>query len=110
MKYTLIKGTYHVVVQSPDADSIKFRAANPALWQLIDTENRDVFERNLLEGQGVVQLRFEGVDALETHFTPPNLPAPDDVKLLKNPALVQPAPKGYKQLPTIGSQATDIML
>lgn len=110
MKYTLIKGSYHVVSQSPDADSVKFKAYDPALWQQIDTENRAAFERNFAEGEGVIMLRFEGVDALETHYTPPNITAPDDVKNLSNPALTPPKPKGYKQLPAIGGQATDLML
>lgn len=73
MKYTLIKGTYHVVGQSPDADSIKFRAANPALWNEIDTEHRDIFASNFNAEGGVVTLRLEGIDALETHYSAPSL-------------------------------------
>jgi hypothetical protein len=71
MNYTLIKGSFHVVGQSPDGDSLKFRAANAMLWDCIPTENREIFIKNFKENAGVVQLRLEGIDALETHYTPP---------------------------------------
>jgi hypothetical protein len=71
MNYTLIKGSFHVVGQSPDGDSIKFRAANAMLWDCIPTENRELFLKNFKENAGVVQLRLEAIDALETHYTPP---------------------------------------
>ena len=70
MNYTLIKGSFHVVGQSPDGDSLKFRAANASLWDKIQTENRDLFIKNFKEAAGVVQLRLEGIDALEMASTP----------------------------------------
>jgi hypothetical protein len=72
--YTLIKGSYHVVGQSPDGDSLKFRAANASLWDKVQTENRDIFIQNFKEAAGVVQLRLEAIDALETHYTAPKPP------------------------------------
>lgn len=33
MKYSLIKGDYYIVGHSPDGDSLKFKANNPARWQ-----------------------------------------------------------------------------
>ena len=71
MNYTLIKGTFHVVGQSPDGDSLKFRASNPKSWDKIITENREKLLENMEENEGVVQLRLQGVDALETHYSPP---------------------------------------
>jgi hypothetical protein len=109
VKYTLIKGFYHVVMQSPDADSVKFRAANDSLWQRIDTDNREVFERQLAEGAGVVTLRLQGVDALETHYSPPSLPAPADVKTLKT-TLTPPSAGSFKQLPAFGQLSSDKLL
>ncbi len=53
MNYTLIKGIYYVVGQSPDGDSIKFKAANPAFWQLINSEFNDVFAQNLAAEGGM---------------------------------------------------------
>jgi hypothetical protein len=72
--YALIKGSYHVVGQSPDGDSLKFRATNASLWDKIETENRDLFIKNFKENAGVVQLRLEAIDALETHYSPPKVP------------------------------------
>ncbi len=61
MPFTLIKGTFHVVGYSPDGDSVKFKAANPANWKKIEG-------RPKLNKKNHVQLRFEGIDALELHY------------------------------------------
>jgi hypothetical protein len=92
MKYTLIKGSFHVVGHSPDGDSIKFRAANSDLWNAIDTEHRDVFQKAFVEENGVVNLRLEGVDALETHYTPPTPALPSIKPLAGTGALSKPPP------------------
>jgi len=110
MKYLLIKGSYYVVGQSPDGDSVKFRADNPALWQNIDTENRAVFEAALAENGGLVTLRLQGVDALETHYSPPRPQTPDDVKGKTSPLLKEPARSNYKQPAAVGREATDQLL
>ncbi|MFN8529286.1 MAG: hypothetical protein U0670_11795 [Anaerolineae bacterium] len=99
MHYTLIKGTFHVVGQSPDGDSIKFRAADPRQWEKLDPQNHDQFVRNFTQENGVVNLRLEGVDALETHFTPPADPAAPGIK-----------PKGYAQPSTMGRAAANHFL
>ncbi|MBX3083075.1 MAG: hypothetical protein KF716_15700 [Anaerolineae bacterium] len=106
----LIKGTFHVVGQSPDADSVKFRAANPALWSKIETDNRAVFERNLAADNGVIQLRLQGIDALETHYSPPPLRAPDDVKDKRLANFTEPVTGGYKQLAYMGLYSTGELL
>jgi endonuclease YncB( thermonuclease family) len=64
MSFILIKGTFHVVGYSPDGDSIKFKAYNPDHWKKIEGRPK------LSKTKGHVQLRFEGIDALETHFRP----------------------------------------
>lgn len=107
MKYTLIKGTFHVVGQSPDADSIKFRAANDALWNLIDTDNREAFNRTYTEGGGVVNTRLEGIDALETHYTPPAITPPIGAD---GKPVTLPKPKGFAQPSNIGRLATNRFL
>lgn len=99
MNYVLIKGIYYVVGHSPDGDSIKFKAANPTYWQLINSEFRDEFAANLAADAGVIQLRLQGVDALETHYSAPKPTVPADLKgktsvTLKEPpymSLSQPA-------------------
>src|SRR5687768_14135031 len=75
MPFTLIKGTFHVVGRSPDGDSVGFRAADPAHWALLDGPPPR------LNSLGITQLRFEAIDALETHFRPPgqNIPIVLDV-------------------------------
>jgi hypothetical protein len=62
MKYHLIKGKFHVKGYSPDGDSIRFQAANDANWapfQWSQASNRTSPKK---------QLRFEAIDALETHY------------------------------------------
>ena len=58
MNYILIKGIYHVVGHSPDGDSIKFKATNPAHWQLINSEFKAEFEQNFTTNAGAIQLRL----------------------------------------------------
>src|SRR5262249_34121363 len=62
MGFTLIKGTFHVVGYSPDGDSIRFQADNPANWESLDGPPVELNARNH------AQLRIEAIDTLETHF------------------------------------------
>ncbi|MFN8412081.1 MAG: hypothetical protein U0Z26_06810 [Anaerolineales bacterium] len=103
MKYLLIKGSLHVVGYSPDGDSMMFKAANPALWDGLENENKDTFTEKLTKENGAVQLRLEGIDALETHFGPMPLPTPPDLKSKEKEKDKEgkPAPGHYKQ-PEIG--------
>lgn len=64
MSFTLVKGTFHVVGFSPDGDSVRFEADNAKNWDKITGRHK------VKLANGRVQLRFEGVDALETHFQP----------------------------------------
>jgi hypothetical protein len=110
MKFVLIKGKFYVVGQSPDADSVKFRADDDKLWDQINTENRDIFQRKFTEENGVVTLRFQGIDALETHYAPPSLSSPEDVRDKKSPTLIEPKPEGYRQIAQFGRYSTDELL
>lgn len=69
MSYRLIKGSFHLfytgtrhVGSQPDGDSVWFQPANPDLLEDIDGRSAD-FNKG-----GFAQLRFEAIDALETHF------------------------------------------
>ncbi|MCH8146420.1 MAG: hypothetical protein IH987_00270 [Planctomycetes bacterium] len=62
MPFTLIKGTFHVTGYAPDGDSVKFKANNKALWTRLSGPKAKMNQK------GHVQLRFEGIDTLETHF------------------------------------------
>jgi endonuclease YncB( thermonuclease family) len=61
MALTLVKGSYRVVGASPDGDSVKFYP-----------QEKDAFAKAGLRvranSRGGVQLRLEGIDALETHY------------------------------------------
>jgi endonuclease YncB( thermonuclease family) len=65
MGFHLIKGTFHVMGYSPDGDSIRFRAENEANWNLLGPG------RLTINSKKDVQLRLEGIDTLETHFSAP---------------------------------------
>lgn len=62
MSFYVIKGTFHVVGYSPDGDSIKFKADNPANWEFLDGP------AVAMNGKGHAQLRLESIDSLETHY------------------------------------------
>ncbi|MEZ4670906.1 MAG: hypothetical protein R3E39_23630 [Anaerolineae bacterium] len=110
MQYTLIKGTYYVVGHSPDGDSIKFKANNPELWKKINTDNRDVFEQSLAANDGVVMLRLQGVDALETHYAPPKPSVPDDLKGKVSATLAEPPYISLSQPSLFGKLAAETFL
>lgn len=107
MKYILIKGSFHVVGFSPDGDSMMFRAENPAHWDKIGGESKDLFEEKLASAEGAVQLRLQGIDALETHYSPTGLSTPADVKGKETSLQTKPVPGGYHQPAAIGQMATD---
>jgi len=62
MPYTIIKGAFHVIGSSPDGDSVRFKAKNHSNW--IQLSGRRVRKNR----KNHVQLRFEGIDAPETHY------------------------------------------
>lgn len=107
--HTVIEGVYYAVGFSPDADSIKFKANNPAHWDKIETDHRARFERELKDGDGVVTIRLEGIDALETHYTPPNIAAPKGLShQLKK--VEKPSKGDHKQPAFLGDAATTTFL
>jgi hypothetical protein len=75
MPFVVIRGTFRLVSQNaqgapiglqPDGDSIQFRPDNPTLLDRL-TRLQQPYRLNKI---GAVQLRFEGLDALELHFAP----------------------------------------
>jgi endonuclease YncB( thermonuclease family) len=62
---TLVKGHYRIVGASPDGDSVRFYPQDPEVWQVAGIPVRP-------NSTGGVQLRLDAIDALETHYTPPN--------------------------------------
>ncbi|MCB9110830.1 MAG: hypothetical protein H6634_06240 [Anaerolineales bacterium] len=112
MKYLLIKGSMHVVGYSPDGDSMMFKAANPAMWDGLENENKEIFTEKLTKENGAVQLRLEGIDALETHFGPMPLPTPADLKSKEKEKDKEkkPKPGSYKQPEELGRIATEAFM
>lgn len=62
MRYKIIKGSFHVSGYSPDGDSIRFQADNQEHWDFFKWKQAKNKNREKK------QLRFEAIDALETHY------------------------------------------
>jgi endonuclease YncB( thermonuclease family) len=60
-----IAGSYRILATEPDGDSIRFVADDPSVWDRVGGPHRV-----RVNAHGGVQLRLDGIDALETHFTP----------------------------------------
>ena len=111
MTFTIIEGTYHVVGYSPDADSVRFAAHNPQNWNKLDSENLDKLHTNFKKDKGVITLRFQGIDALETHYSPPRPQPPKEIaSKIKKSALEAPKSGNHKQPEQLGQEATDVLL
>ncbi|MGD9100391.1 MAG: hypothetical protein PVF45_07915 [Anaerolineae bacterium] len=87
MPYLIVKGTFHVVGKSPDGDTVSFRPLNQEHWLELTGERVPRMNRH-----GDVSIRFEAIDALETHYR----------GKMWLPELHQPA--------TFADQARDLML
>jgi hypothetical protein len=74
------------------------------------TEFRDLFDQKLKDGKGVVQLRLQGVDALETHYSPSPVPPPKDIGSKTSSKAEQPKIGKFRQPEKYGEMATDKML
>ena len=110
MEYYLIKGQFHVIQYSPDGDSIMFKADNPKTWDKIVTNYREVFNKKLEEKDGVVQLRLQGIDALETHYSPSPLSKPKDVPDKEPSKVERPIIGKFRQPVKYGTLATTQLL
>ena len=69
MSYRLVKGEYAGIGGQPDGDSIRFRPDNEDLLKNFPQGDAEITKSG--PTQGTCQLRFEGVDALELHYTTP---------------------------------------
>jgi hypothetical protein len=65
MPYLVISGGFRAKGAQPDGDSVRFAPDNLADWDLVAGVHP--VKRN---ASGVAQLRLDGIDALETHYTP----------------------------------------
>ena len=65
MPYKILKGKYHVSGYSPDGDTIRFQPDDTRLLDSIRGPN----DRLQINSKQHVSLRFDGVDAPETHYS-----------------------------------------
>jgi endonuclease YncB( thermonuclease family) len=65
MPYRLVKGRYRVVNYAPDGDTIRFEPDDRAALGTLGKDAR-------FNARGHVPLRLEGIDALESHYSPPS--------------------------------------
>jgi endonuclease YncB( thermonuclease family) len=64
MPMLCLAGTYRIVDTEPDGDSIRFYPDDPSQWSLVGGHRRV-----RANAGGGAQLRLDGIDALETHYT-----------------------------------------
>lgn len=63
MGFTLIKGTFHPELGLPDGDSVRFKPNNPQLLKKLEGTPAKITQNG--GTKGTLQLRFEGIDAIE---------------------------------------------
>jgi endonuclease YncB( thermonuclease family) len=65
MPMLCVAGNFRIAGTEPDGDSVRFFANDPAQWSLLPGPNRV-----RTNAHGGAQLRLDGIDALETHYSP----------------------------------------
>lgn len=95
MPFILIKGRFRPKAGNPDGDSVRFLANNLALWKKLDGKPPRLGTGALTKN--TVQLRLEGIDAIEKGATEPlSVEAKDSLLgLLGFDANTNPEPLGY---------------
>lgn len=96
---------------SPDGDSLKFEANKTTNWKKIVSVHHELFESKIEEGKGVIQLRLQGIDALETHYSPSYLSPPKSVGKKKPKSNAEsPKKKMVQQPEKYGKLATSKLM
>ncbi len=65
-RYTLIKGSFPIVGTEPDGDTIRFAPDTPAIVETLGPPGQ---KPKFSQGGTQISVRFEAIDALETHFS-----------------------------------------
>ncbi|HEY5844510.1 MAG TPA: hypothetical protein VIU87_24155 [Mycobacterium sp.] len=65
MPFLLIEGTFRALGAQPDGDSVRFTPTDITDWDAVAGPHP--VKRN---ATGAAQLRLDGIDSLETHYTP----------------------------------------
>jgi hypothetical protein len=69
MPMLVIEGHYKIIGAGPDGDSVRFYPNDRKHWRLVEGPHRVQTNRS-----GGAQLRLDGIDALETHYSVPHGP------------------------------------
>ena len=95
MAFVLIKGNFTPTLGIPDGDSVRFRAKNKRLWNRL--EGRPVKFGTGATTKNTVQLRFEGIDAIEKAAIQPLAAQAKDsmLKLIGFQAGTNETPEGF---------------
>jgi endonuclease YncB( thermonuclease family) len=90
MPFVLIKGTFSPGVGTPDGDSVRFAADDLSLWSRLEGRIDDPGTND------TVQLRFEGIDAIEKGAIQPlATDARDSMLVLIGASGLNDTPRGY---------------
>ncbi len=95
MPFILIKGHFKPQAGIPDGDSVRFLADNLDLWAKLDGKHAEIGKG--AKTKDTVQLRFEGIDAIEKGATKPlSIQARDHMfQLIGFDRTNNPEPVGY---------------
>lgn len=94
MPFTVIKGRFKPAAGTPDGDSVRFQANKSILWKKLDGKPARIGTSP--KTKGTVQLRFEGIDAIEKAATQPLASdAKRNMFKLIGYSDTTPAPQGY---------------
>jgi endonuclease YncB( thermonuclease family) len=95
MPFTLIAGRFKPLAGIPDGDSVRFLADNLSLWGKL--EGKPVNLGTGVETKNTVQLRFEGIDAIEKGALQPLATQAREnmFKLIGFESNSAPQPRGY---------------
>ena len=95
MPFILIKGNFRPGAGLPDGDSVRFKARDNKHWKKL--EGRPVELGTGAETNGTVQLRLEGIDAIEKAATKPlSVEAKENMfKLIGFDEVSSPEPSGF---------------
>ena len=95
MPFTLIKGRFMPQVGIPDGDSVRFRADNRSLWARLEGVPAELGKGG--QSKETVQLRFEGIDAIEKGAIKPlaDQALNNMLQLIGFDKIINPEPTGY---------------
>lgn len=95
MPFTLIKGRFKPLAGIPDGDSVRFLANDLKLWRRLEGKPPEIGRG--AQTKGTVQLRFEGIDAIEKRAIKPLSTEARDtmLRLIGFDRRTNPEPVGY---------------